>query len=50
MNVLMKWTLVFAAFMLVMKPGHSHDINKHQTKPAAMFQADDQARLDFCNE
>lgn len=49
MNVLMKWTLVFAAFMLVMKPGHSHDI-KHQSKPAAMFQADDQARLDFCNE
>ena len=49
MNILMKWTLVFAAFMLVMKPGHSHDIT-NQIKPAAMFQADDQARLDFCNE
>ncbi len=23
MNILMKWTLFFAAFMLVMKPGHS---------------------------
>lgn len=50
MIILMRWTLFFAAFMLVMKPGHSDSLRHHQFMRAQVSQADDQARLNFCNE
>lgn len=50
MVILMRWTLFFAAFMLVMKPGHSYSFQHHHVTPVQVSQADDQARLNFCNE
>lgn len=49
MNVLMKWTLLFAAFMLVMKPGHSYT-ERNGIKPVRELPATCLAQSDFCNE
>lgn len=50
MVILMRWTLFFAVFMLVMKPGHSDSSKHHYFTPVQASRADDQARLNFCNE